>query len=104
VRWEWAGPTELGVSDYDAVDHGDEYVVRACPLVEEPCANRWRGGGGEVVSPRGGVLPENLLVPELSSTNRYHADRMAQKVGSPKVTCRQISMMRPVPAPRVPKK
>jgi len=41
-----------------------------------PEASRGRGG---IVGPCGGVeLPENLLVPELSSSNRYHPDRMPQ--------------------------
>jgi len=85
VRRESAGSTELGVPDYEVVDHGDKYVVRMRPLVEERSADRWRGGRGDVVGPSGGVeLPQNLLVPELSLSNRYHPDRMPQRFGSTK--------------------
>ena len=79
ARRECAGSTELGVPDYKAVDHGDENVVRPCALVEEPSAGGWRGGGGDVVGPGGGVeLAESHIVPELGTSNRYHPDRMPQ--------------------------
>ena len=85
ARRERAGSTQPGVPDHEAVDHGDEHVVWARPLVEEGGADRWKGRGGDVVGPSGGVeLPQNLLVPELSLSNRYHPDRMPQRRPSTK--------------------
>jgi len=80
VRRESDGPTELAVSGDDAVDLSDEHVVGSCPLVEERSAGRGCRGGRDVVGPGDGVqVPEKGVVPALTSSNRYHPDRMPQR-------------------------
>lgn len=74
------GPAQLRVPDDHAVKLGHEHVLGRGSLVEER-RTRWRcRARGGVIGPGGGVQPrQGEVVPRLSSANRYHRNRMAQR-------------------------